>query len=354
MPAVQLPRVRRKDFDSYLSSITPEYDRFVKNLHDSQEDNIPDPASTAHLPPLDSVPPVFFADNFDLTNAQTFKTVTSLLSSDDDVDPTSIAHSLPLLDALSAFADTTEAHLSHEISSRSSSFFAALSNLHTLQSSSSETLTRVRELRGKLKEVDKNNAKKGLQVVKKEVKLARLKNVQDGVEEVRGVVGKIGVMRGLVDAGQWREALNVLDDVDRLWDPTLFRLKAPSKRGVPAKAVPQMPLSSLTAFSLLPSHLKSMTQQMASSLSDHMASILRTDLEKQVYDPQYVSQLEDQLRPVLFSLLKTRGVKDAVLKWRQVVLADVLRGVIEQVRSSVSRRLLAKLRMFAAHPRDCL
>lgn len=173
---VDLPRVRRKDFDSYLRAIASEWERFERNvqlgregqaqLDDSALQDHTDANSIASdrtptretphaplpssrrasvitapvhsrraIPPLESVPPVFFESGFNLADPSTFAKVTeqpteispsTSLMMDDITDPaSSLSHTPPLLDKFSHYADTVEQHLVREISIRSTSFFAA-------------------------------------------------------------------------------------------------------------------------------------------------------------------------------------------------------------------------------------
>ncbi|KAJ8085919.1 hypothetical protein PM082_004738 [Marasmius tenuissimus] len=108
----ELPRVRRTDFDGYLRAVGDEWERFrgptaMTTTTDDSDQPTPLPGN---LPPLETIPSIFFDTSFDLSDPKTFASVS------ESEDPTSLSHSLQI-------------HLSHEISLRSSSFFTALSNL---------------------------------------------------------------------------------------------------------------------------------------------------------------------------------------------------------------------------------
>ncbi len=203
VPVADLPRVRRKDFDSYLKAITPEWSRYEHNTKLGQEGQAEiedtqwtprnsiageDPhtptrtASQVHtqgklIPPLDSVPAIFFEKQFNLSDPHTFATVTeqdaaAAMATPQDssfADPFSLSHSLPLLEKFDHYSDTVEQHLVREISIRSTSFFAALTNLHDLQAESERCLSRIGKLRTQLNEVDNNSAKRGLEMVRRGV-----------------------------------------------------------------------------------------------------------------------------------------------------------------------------------------
>ena len=120
VPPADLPRVRRKDFDSYLKAIKPEWDKYERNTQlgkegqahvdptrfgaiEEEEDEeatdaddgtltiqrqrssstatstvppSPLPQQARSIPPLDTVPQVFFHPNFNLGDARTFDAVT--------------------------------------------------------------------------------------------------------------------------------------------------------------------------------------------------------------------------------------------------------------------------------------
>ncbi|KAF7311494.1 Vps54 domain-containing protein [Mycena kentingensis (nom. inval.)] len=376
LPAVvpaDLPRVRRKDFDSYLRAITPEWERLAHTQQLNREAELqlegsstPRATSTPFaqtpgrpLPPLDVVPSVFFQPTFNLGDPRTFRTVTEQTSSEHD--PASISYSLPLLEKFSHYADTVEQHLVREISLRSVSFFAALTNLHELQSESEECLDRISKLRALLNEVDEKSAKKGMEVVRKGGRMRNLGKVKEGVAFVSGVVEMTGVAKNLVATGQWDQALNVLADMERLWEgppsdaqsplgspvavssPKLQsgingRLSTlpptPEERPPPSPAVPPpIPLSSLTAFAALPTHLQTLTLEITSSLSSELVSVLRGDILERISSgspsEKQRENLKDRLRPLLQGLVRTNGVREATFSWREVVL-DEFRGIVRQ------------------------
>lgn len=399
----ELPRVRRKDFDSYLRAVAPEWERYERNIQLGQEglaqfDDNDDPVERAgefrptlqnkYMPPLNSVPAVFFQRDFNLGDPKTFSDVTeqdpaaALISQHDDTsaDPLSLSYSLPLLEKFSHYADTVEQHLVREIFIRSPSFFAALTNLRDLQSESERCLDRITKLRKELNGVDNNSAMRGLEMVRKESKMANLGKVRDGVKTIGEIMEMTGVAKSLVNAGQWGEALGVIEGVDRLWDSNLQpapdsaslsrflgsgnlaskiitqngtangnthtllppteeegnedreQPDAQSSKHQPTH--PQISLSSLHAFGSLPTQLRQLTMEIASSLANELVSVLRNDLELRVNsgDPPTDADrnLRQSLKPLLLNLIRTKGLKEGMLSWREVVLVE-LRGVVKKV-----------------------
>ncbi|KAG2158484.1 Vps54-like protein-domain-containing protein [Suillus bovinus] len=380
VPPADLPRVKRKDFDPYLRAIAPEWERLQRNMQlsrDGQEKpdvsfsprGSTDTSPTSFMPragklltPLSSVPEVFFDAQFNLGDPQIFNAVIEHQEEDNDCsDPSSLSYSLPLLEKLSHHADTIEQHLVREISLRSTSFFAALTNLQDLQTESEECLDRISKLRGLLKEVDEKGAKRGLEIVRTECKLLNLESICSGVKDIGGVLEMTGVAKGLVAAGQWGEALTVIEGIEALWDPATAEAQPaistreargelvhvptngrssrlsptpespPPENEGPRKA--SIPLSSLTAFSSLPAHIRALTMEIASSLTTELVTVLKLDLLERVNGvPERNGNVnlsfKDRLRPVLQGLLRTKGIREATVSWREVVRSE-MQGIMK-------------------------
>ncbi|KAI0371696.1 Vps54-domain-containing protein [Pilatotrama ljubarskyi] len=386
VPPADLPRVRRKDFESYLRAISPEWERFVQNAEQGRDGvaQIEDTLSSSSIevpptphtprtprpgkapPPLETVPSVFFEPNFNLGDPRTFNAVTEQREGEEEFsDPSSLSHSLPLMEKLSHYADTIEQHLVREISVRSTSFFAALANLQDLQTESEQCLDRISHLRGLLKDVDEKGAKRGLEIIRKEGKLRNMGAVKDGVRFVGGVMEMTGLAKSLVGAGQWGEALDVIEELDKLWTlgdedakpvrpppvlikngrssplPTVMESPPATPAPHPPPPAPTIPLSSLRAFAALPDHLRTLTMEITSSLSSEFVNVLRQDLIERIDSNQdawpearrqdFDMSLKDRLRPLLQSLVRTKGILETTTSWRDVVMTEV--------RSTIKRRI---------------
>jgi len=368
---VILPRPNRKILDQYAQNVASDWNYLLQsrlNVTEQLEGSSNDLLETfqqdgRELPPLDSVPSVFFDPQFSLGNPRMFREVTGQEEDQYALDPASLAYSLPLIEKLSHHADTVEQHLVLEVSLRSSSFFAALSNLQDLQTESERCTQRIAQLKSMLKEVDDKHAKRGLEIVHAEHKLRNLETVKSGVRMVAGVVEMTGVVKGLVGAGQWGEALAVLEEIHNLWDenptshpPVSSQAKPATTRQtnpewvlspvqesprpendipLPPSSFPKtthmsdigIPLSSLRAFSSLPEHLQTLTLEIASSLTTELVEVLRLDLVERIPESPSREALEqslrDRLRPLLQGLLRTKTLRGATLSWREVALAEV-------------------------------
>ncbi|KAI8924687.1 hypothetical protein BC831DRAFT_464348 [Entophlyctis helioformis] len=152
---------------------------------------------SANAPALASVPPVFLDKDFDLTNPHTFSAVIEYM----DITGTSVADTATpnrlLQDKLTHYLDTIEVHLLKEISRRSSSFFAALSNLQGLHSETEECVAKIQSLRRTLAGVSHKTAMNGLDVIR--------------LKRRRGNVGILyGAVKLLIDVKQTQPMIQIL------------------------------------------------------------------------------------------------------------------------------------------------
>jgi vacuolar protein sorting-associated protein 54 len=328
---------------------------------------------------LDTVPAVFFDPDFSLVDPVTFALVTEQLHSNLDngsleQDPASISYSVPLLEKLSHYADTVEGHLVREIQDRSAAFFSALTNLHDLQTESERCLRRITELKSMLTQVDEKGAKKGLELVREDMKVSHLTRLEDGVKLVKDIQNMKAIAQGLASAGEWNDALNMVENLHALLDPTprgqtppagetqrqyhspiaeeeeesAAQPKpspTPSRNTVRSKlpaALRDVSLQKLQAFVSLPADLRILTTQIASTLSDDFAAVSRQDLILRAEESEHRQSqgraredehaLRERFVPMLTGLLRTgdNGLKEGLEKWREVLMADV-RSAVKKV-----------------------
>ncbi|KAG8787950.1 hypothetical protein FRC15_007011 [Serendipita sp. 397] len=385
-----LPRVRRKDFDPYLKDISPHWEVFQRNLEhtarkrnnsitqyddveaDNEEQALSplspsmkmDSVQTARgrrtMAALDTVPAIFFEPGFNLTNPELFAHVTEQSTSEGHLvqDPAAISYSVPLMEKLSHYADTVEGHLVQEIQARSSSFFSALTNLHDLQSESERCLKKISELKVMLNQIDEKGAKKGLELVREDNKVSYLQRLEGGVKLVKEVHSMRGIAQGLAGAGEWRDALNVVENVQSLMTPisssdqttvagpemqlptvgeespgeeSTFETSRPASTNKLPTALQEVSLHSLRAFESLPNDLRDLTVKIASTLSHEFAEAARHDLSVQVggirEDDHHT--LVEHFTPLVFGLMRTGegGLKSGLEKWQDVVMNEIRASV---------------------------
>ncbi|KAF8334202.1 Vps54-like protein-domain-containing protein [Cantharellus anzutake] len=249
-----LPRVRRKDFDSYLTSISSEWERFRRR--DARTENSYAPAltkgKTREVPFLTTVPAVFFDPEFDLGNPRTFYAVTEQDSaSGSTVNPEDISVNQILQEKLSRYLDIVEQHLTNEIQSRSTSFFAALSNLQDLQTEGADCLERIENLRNQLREIDDRIARKGLSLTGIQKQESNMKVIEMAVDSMKEVREMILMCDKLVDEGNWDEAIGLISVLeDFRAQAVVGYIPSPNLNGVSLTGGPSSPIHKGHHFSL--------------------------------------------------------------------------------------------------------
>lgn len=203
-----------------------------------------------------------------------------------------------------------------------------------------------------LKDVDDKQAKRGLEIVRSEFQIEEMIKVEEGVKVLKDVNDMKGTAQGLVAAGEWRDALNVIENIQHLWDHTstealtarppqtiyvtslaaVAESPLPSPARTPSEAPPPIPLASLHAFSSLPQDLRALTSQISGFLSSELVAVLRIDMGSRIEmgDSRMADDdltFRDQIRPLLLGLLRTNGVRGAIVGWRDVAMADVRASV---------------------------
>ncbi|KZT57023.1 Vps54-domain-containing protein [Calocera cornea HHB12733] len=384
VPPADLPRVRRKDFDAYLKSVAPEWAGFEKTLRERRGDSSRPPSgrgtpmspsamtpgsssSRPSMPPLSLVPPVYFDPEFNIGNPRTFSAITEQeheMSRTLVLGEADIAMSTAAQEKLSQYLDVVEQHLVQEIAQRSTSFFAALSNLQDLQTEGEQCLTRIAKLRAELRAVDENQAISGLQAVRLQVKRDNVEEVVAAVRSVREVGETVGMAKHLIGGGEYFEALGLIEGVEESLAPAVWRPPEPPspitpltngsaysaftpvspitpaapKTQIARPRGPVFDLAALKALSSLPEHLRELSYAISTSLESDLVGVLRADLSTRirlsppqgisseidpVFDVHEASELRDRLIPILQGLLRTKGVALAMKSYREAALAEV-------------------------------
>ncbi|KAG9243925.1 Vps54-like protein-domain-containing protein [Calycina marina] len=181
--------------------------------------------------PLNTIPNVYFEENFHLENPRTFDVVSERsevvrpapgtpdakgANGNAAAPRRALATNAILQEKLSWYMDTIEVHLISSISTASTSFFAALGSLKDLHSEAAESVSRIKELRKELESLDQEMAVGGLNIVNKRRRKENLKQLSDAVQQLKIIVQSFGSCEALVDNGDVIEALDAIESVGRL------------------------------------------------------------------------------------------------------------------------------------------
>ncbi|WVF65822.1 hypothetical protein IAT40_000559 [Kwoniella sp. CBS 6097] len=362
-PPQPLPRPPpASHYDDYLQSITPLYDAFIASQASASTstsigERLQSPGLTygefdgrppvedvpSGLPSLDTVPSIFFDSEFNLSNPSTWdELIGSSSMTDLNRDEDEGSRSAEVQDELSTHLDTLERHLVHEISLRSSSFFSALSNLQDLHSESSSCLNRISDLQSSLREVGKQQARKGIEVIDAQEKLRVLKVTERGIKTVGELDVMMGVATRLVSEGDWSCGLSYVEDVVKWWEKYALpksqggtgALKAGEDGQASTNATAStsistsaLPLSTLPALSTIPAKLQQLTSTIATQLESSLSSFLLSTLCSDDGGDGYRSEsFTGSVEPMLVGLVRCGGTDKVESVWRDAVTVSVREG----------------------------
>ncbi|BGP05907.1 hypothetical protein JCM10049v2_001726 [Rhodotorula toruloides] len=370
------------------------------------------------LPSLDEVPQIFFDSSFTLSNPRTFDLVTERiqLSPHPSPDPSkppprlASADSTPTLSAGSAFdsvpglgphtlndlaADQVlqeklshytaviESHLVREIGLRSSSFFAALSNLQSLHQQGEDALSKIAELQAALSATEGGvggTAKHGLQILRAQARRRGLERIEESVRAVEEVWSAVEGVKELVEHGEWDGALDVSEQIEDAYyssassstsDKTASTSALSTRNGAKSSNRRPLNLTKLRALSSLPSKLSLLRAQIAKSLEGELTTVLEHEMDVAIDEHVKLAKegkrwkgkqkavetaaetngraLQDvpeedgeeadgrqdspeagareraveRVRPVMRALIRSDGMDSAVTAWRESVLREI-------------------------------
>ncbi|KXX78752.1 Vacuolar protein sorting-associated protein 54 [Madurella mycetomatis] len=182
-------------------------------------------------PPLSTIPPVYFDEDFRLENPRIFDVVSERsevvrpapgtdekgASNGQAAAPRkALATNAILQEKLSWYMDTIEMHLIQSISTASTTFFTALGSLRELHSEAADSVERIKGLRKELEALDEEIATGGLNIVQQRRRRENVKQLHDAVMQLREIVDGVAVCESLVDAGEVNEALDNIDALEKL------------------------------------------------------------------------------------------------------------------------------------------
>ena len=297
------------------------------SIHDPKESRRA--ATPAGLPPLDSVPSLFFEPTFDLANPSTWSAIV-----DGPVAGPSKTLDEGIQDALSSLLDTLERHLVHEITLRSSAFFSALSNLQDLHSESTSCLSRIADLQSSLEDVGIKQARKGLEIIDAQERLRVLRVTEKGIKTVSELDELMKVAQGLVDAGDWAAGLGCLNDVMKWWEKYGLHEESPQSNGdaasiqrIETSTSGELPLATLPALSSLPHTIFELTNSISMQLQAPLKSLLLSILDRTGSQPSFSKEdFRQSVEAILVGIVRCGQVGTVEEVWRDVMTTSMREG----------------------------
>ncbi len=222
IPAIHLSKVEkasRDELKNYLTDIGSEYDRyasnkqlttttlesFVKRQNGGENEN---DLLEKEIDSLDTIPEIYFKDNFNLDDPRVFSSVTEGNKIDNLND---LAQ-----DKLSWYLDTVEVHLVNEISKSSSSFFDALNDLNDISGKNKSIVNLIENLKLKLKSLQENKVEKNLDKIHLINKRKNVAKLEQGLLQVNTVLNEADIAESLFLKGEYEKCLDKVDYVESL------------------------------------------------------------------------------------------------------------------------------------------
>ena len=309
---------------------------------------------------------MYFEENFQLENPRTFDIVSerSEIARQPGANGTAVPPGLGgrkalatnaiLQEKLSWYMDTVEVHLISSISTASTSFFAALGSLKELHTEASDSVAKIKTLRGDLASLDRNMAVGGLKVVAMRRRRENVRKLGAAIQQLQDVIEAVDRCEEQVDKGEIESALQGLRNVENL---IAGQPNDPETSGDPETSSSGEPLIDLREIAALegsPNSLALLRKRIGKEYESRFLEALLGDLRRHVDDtpafttlqrwdkasqrargahartpsvyPAYL-QLDDSLRQTLRSnlegLAKSECVVPATTAYREVILKEV-------------------------------
>jgi vacuolar protein sorting-associated protein 54 len=197
------------------------------------------------LPPLSTIPPVYFNEDFHLENPRTFDVVSERsdvvrppLGTFDEktsangntaIPRKALATNAVLQEKLSWYMDTVEIHLISSISAASTTFFGVLGSLRELHLDVADSVKRIQALRKELNALNKEVVSNGLNIAQKRQRLDNIQQLHDAVLQLKFVVDGVAISESFINDGEVKKASENINSLEKLYTGGQDLSKTPLK-----------------------------------------------------------------------------------------------------------------------------
>ena len=231
-----MPPTDMRVLNDYVTQFSGEWDRYEREHALIRAHNTPTDVAPKRLPPLSTVPQVFFSSDFDLGQPYTFDLVTERykqstamgVESDDNTMQYGVVLNHMLQEKLSYYSDVIEQHLIVEIGAKSVYFFDALATLRQLRTDAQSCLDRTESVARKLDAVDAF-VRDGLSIAKLQAERRYLEAQKHLLNQVQTLLERRDLVRLSVQHGEYENAMKLLEGLFKTLDDKeapLHRLKS--------------------------------------------------------------------------------------------------------------------------------
>ncbi|KAK6498775.1 hypothetical protein TWF481_011348 [Arthrobotrys musiformis] len=235
------------------------------------------------IPPLNTVPQIYFDENFHLENPRTFDVVSErshVIQSPIQenggaeghfaVGRKALATNAILQEKLSWYMDIVEVHLIKEISSASSGFFAALGDLRELHAEADASVRKIQSLRAELDRLDRDQALAGLEVVRLRRRKANVQKLVHSIEQIAHTIKKLGEAEEFLEKNDIVAAMETIEATESL-------LEGRSACGLTTPIIDLRPVKAVSAIQI---DLTNLRGRCGKALETRFVDTLLADLRK--------------------------------------------------------------------------
>ncbi|CUS21586.1 LAQU0S03e05996g1_1 [Lachancea quebecensis] len=335
---VQIPESWRESTSAYVDEIKNSYETFertnnletIKGLGRLQLDEIGRDEefpgqqnnseneqfiSQGNKGALDTVPNLYFDENFKLDDSRTFKEVIDdidlqldHLYSESSTDRESFYQEIE--ERLSSYLDCIETLLVTEISKSSNSFFFALEDVEKIESKAANAVEKLGKLSQKLKEAGKEQVQGRITILKKLIKRKNVEKLEQGLLQAKLVLQLVENCKSLYNEKEFEDCLDMIGHVNNMLkgDDDNDTYVQELTRKWPYKL---SDLASAAAFESTNNYLTNVLIEIGGSYSVDLSDILLNDI-RSTYSPE--SEIQNTgLKDISSNPWKKDTEKDATL-----------------------------------------
>ena len=214
------PAADRTVLERYVAQHSADWDKLDRERSMARNRQAPAEPGSNRLPPLSTVPQVFFSGDFDLGNPYIFDLVTERYKqttalgaeSDPDTLQYGVVLNQMLQEKLSYYLDVIEQHLVVEIGAKSASFFDALSTLQQLRVDAHDCLTHMDGVSAQLDAVEAH-VQDGLDLAQLQEERRALEAQHDLLLKVQRLLDRRHLVALSVQHGEYDSAMTTMEDI---------------------------------------------------------------------------------------------------------------------------------------------
>jgi vacuolar protein sorting-associated protein 54 len=288
IPPVQLSKLEKapkEELKEYLNQIGKEYEKYnanrkltastLQSLTKEQHVGANGDVLEEEKDGLDTIPEVFFSENFNLDDPRVFKLVTEGQSVE--------IMNESLQEKISWYLDTIEIHLVNEISKSSGSFFDALNDLNEINEKNSKIVGLINDLRNKLEIVKEKKILHNLKRIELQKKRDNVAKLEQGLVQVSTVILQSKEAEGLLLQSDYDKCLDKIDYVEHLLRGKCDDLKWPYEL---------QDLRGIAGLSSCREKLCNMRSQAGQSYAKLLTDFLLTDLRSHYEEIEFTKSLK--------------------------------------------------------------